>query len=644
MGELTALHTSAASLAGQGFDITAVFNAAWYNEQLRTEGSTELPPLPTFAREDGAPALLIGNSAALWPIFLKWLRAQYDPTVANPLDACAEMRSPFGGSPPGLNAGTFPHRYAAAVIGRAVQMLTMAGIKHETFWASEPAAERRVSMARAASACGLCYHDQTTELTIHPAYGAWTALRAVVVLDASAGSLGEPPPPQPCPISPEEREALGVAMRAARAMSDGAAMEAEAPHGLPPHVHGAAYAAVALPHEVALAWAAVRDAVRVGRQHRYSNEQLLYHYTQDGSILAAAARAQPAASAKLAASAAPAPAAGMAAGGGGAVGATADGPPPTELDLSGDGVSAIGDGFALPPSLLELCLMHNRISKIEKLDHLSSLTKLSLRANVVGAMEGLAGLACLEELELYENQIMEMRGLEGLGKLRVLDLSFNQIAKLAGLEHSGLVALEELYLSNNKIGAIEGLGSLPSLRLLELGSNAIRCVEGLGGVPSVQELHLGRNKIRSVSGGALHGLPALRVLGLASNRLVSLDGLQHLGPTLCELYADHNGVESMEPLSALAQLTTLDLGCNALRSMQIGGLSNLEDLWLNDNPIGEVDDLLQLADCPRLNSLRLHGSPLGRSAGYRDAVLCRAPPTLSQLDTEMLPSVMEPVD
>ena len=40
--------------------------------------------------------------------------------------------------------------------------------------------------------------------------------------------------------------------------------------------------------DVRLAWAALRDCVELGREYRYSEAQLVYHYTKDKSVLAQA--------------------------------------------------------------------------------------------------------------------------------------------------------------------------------------------------------------------------------------------------------------------------------------------------------------------------------------------------------------------
>ena len=83
-----------------------------------------------------------------------------------------------------------------------------------------------------------------THLVIHPEYGPWFALRAAIVVE------GEPPPsaqiPRPCRCGAPCREAL------TRAVESGDWR----------------------------AWLAVRDACPVGRHHRYSEDQLAYHYIQ----------------------------------------------------------------------------------------------------------------------------------------------------------------------------------------------------------------------------------------------------------------------------------------------------------------------------------------------------------------------------
>ena len=88
-----------------------------------------------------------------------------------------------------------------------------------------------------------------TGLAIHPIYGPWFALRAAVALEGT--------PIARAPIAPVCRceHACLDALAAARGSNDWRA------------------------------WLAVRDACPIGREHRYSDEQIRYHYTKDLSVL-----------------------------------------------------------------------------------------------------------------------------------------------------------------------------------------------------------------------------------------------------------------------------------------------------------------------------------------------------------------------
>ena len=191
------LERFADTLALAGIDITQPFDVRWYNAHA-IEHSLPLSPLPTFERppSDGTLAVLLGNSTALWPAFLRWLAAQPDPeSVTDPLDT-----------------------YTASVISAAVADLT-GGARHDIFWVTD--SSRLVSMQRVALVSGLCYHDAETQLSIHPAFGAWVAFRAVVVLDAPAARFGDSPPPLVrCLLTDADKASARDAMAAALRASD----------------------------------------------------------------------------------------------------------------------------------------------------------------------------------------------------------------------------------------------------------------------------------------------------------------------------------------------------------------------------------------------------------------------------------------
>ena len=91
-------------------------------------------------------------------------------------------------------------------------------------------------------------------LLVHPIFGPWIALRALVL------TAGAPPSPAaPLPVPGAHTPAGEAALAAALAATGPDAWRA---------------------------WLAVRDACPIGRAHRYSDAQIRYHYTKDPRVLA----------------------------------------------------------------------------------------------------------------------------------------------------------------------------------------------------------------------------------------------------------------------------------------------------------------------------------------------------------------------
>lgn len=163
--------------------------------------------------------LLVGNTRALWPPFVAARAA--DPALAadpNPLQRYTE---------------------------RCVEAARPAGAR--VYYAHQRYGGAFVPFQRLAVATGLGALAPS-HLVIHPEHGPWFALRAVIV------APGAPPVPPPSPIA-----------RACRC---------DAP------CHDALAAATAARGPDAWrAWLAVRDACTL-RAHRYSDDQIRYHYTR----------------------------------------------------------------------------------------------------------------------------------------------------------------------------------------------------------------------------------------------------------------------------------------------------------------------------------------------------------------------------
>lgn len=162
-----------------------------------------------------------------------------------------------------------------------------------------------VSMQRAAKITGKYWHDEEgTKLCVHPVFGTWKAFRAVVVFHHKTNELNnlepsnskkistvpEAPPVCPCPVNPEEiqkaKEVMDYALKVSTA--PGESTTTGYGGGLCNYLHnsvtsGSEWSKVS---PTMRPWIQLRDCISVGREdYKYSDNQLLYHYTKDVEIL-----------------------------------------------------------------------------------------------------------------------------------------------------------------------------------------------------------------------------------------------------------------------------------------------------------------------------------------------------------------------
>jgi methylmalonic aciduria homocystinuria type C protein len=218
-----------ARLAPAGLDLVHPLRAVWYNRVVPGH------PVPDFGQPESL-VILVGNTRALWPRFIEALRENPERIRAeHPLDD-----------------------FIASTIRN---VLADCPIRHEIRWAHD-VSNRRIAIQRLAHASGFAWLSPA-HLCLHPVYGPWIALRAAISF-ALPGPMAPPPLDDPCgecpaaclPALNRAMEKAGDAIGTDRTVSDRWRL-----------------------------WLAVRDACHLGREHRYTEDQILYHYTKDRAVL-----------------------------------------------------------------------------------------------------------------------------------------------------------------------------------------------------------------------------------------------------------------------------------------------------------------------------------------------------------------------
>ncbi|KAG5302836.1 phosphatase PP1 regulatory subunit sds22 [Histoplasma capsulatum G186AR] len=306
-------------------------------------------------------------------------------------------------------------------------------------------------------------------------------------------------------------------------------------------------------------------------------------------------------------------------------------PPPETIEADEDLLSDLADDVE------DIDLVHCRISSLPALhlERFTHLEKLCLRQNQISQINFPENLGpTLTDLDLYDNLITRIKGLDALTKLTNLDFSFNNIKHIKNISH--LVHLKDLYFVQNRIQKIEGLDGLRALRNLELAANRIREIENLDDLTALEELWLGKNKITEIKN--IDALTNLKIISLPSNRLTTISGLSNLH-NLEELYVSHNAITAISGLENNTNLRVLDISSNQISKLEnISHLSHLEEFWASNNQLASFDEVeRELGDKKELKTVYFEGNPLQTASSvlYRNKVRL-ALPQIQQIDATYL--------
>ncbi len=222
-------------LQDAGLDLVHPFSVSAAQDRL---GFDVAPP---NVAEKSPLGLIVGNSRALWTPFVTSLEAvQGEPPLAHPLDD-----------------------YVERCVGEALELSNLSfSLAYSHTLLPQP-----IPLQRIADAAGFA-HLGPAHLSVHPTYGPWFALRAVIVLDFpwSNARLED--------AGPARAICEGCAAPCIRELEEAVKHHSERP--LPKHVQLATSPLRLSLHSQA--WARVRQVCPVGQEHEFSAPQMKYHY------------------------------------------------------------------------------------------------------------------------------------------------------------------------------------------------------------------------------------------------------------------------------------------------------------------------------------------------------------------------------
>jgi cyanocobalamin reductase (cyanide-eliminating) / alkylcobalamin dealkylase len=270
---LRLIDTLACRLSAQGLDLLQPFCTSWFHISTHFDD-------PKCDTGTGHLGVLVGNSKALWKPFVQHLarssesdyEADCESDSRHTIDSEPVKLSIHSQSGITMESNPLDSHVKSAVHGACVEVFSEEKIDYDIHYSFDTG-DRFVDMQRCAEAARLAHFDKSTYLCIHPTFGPWFALRAAIVLDMPY-TLGAQPShiPSPCiqaGCAEQQARQCTLALQQANLQRDTGVIDSAA---IPTWKR----------------FLEVRDACNIGREHRYCENQIGYHYTKDRKYIRAA--------------------------------------------------------------------------------------------------------------------------------------------------------------------------------------------------------------------------------------------------------------------------------------------------------------------------------------------------------------------
>jgi Leucine-rich repeat (LRR) protein len=282
------------------------------------------------------------------------------------------------------------------------------------------------------------------------------------------------------------------------------------------------------------------------------------------------------------------------------------------IDVSNNEIESLS-AFKYLVHLRGLRADNNQIKSLEGINQLDGLLTLRLRGNLVETLD-FSGtkLQRLTDIDLQRNKLTKVQNLEELRSLSTLNLEDNKLTQFS-LSEDMLWSLKYLRLSGNSLESID-ISRYPNLRLLYLDRNRLGLVKGL-----LKTKHLDSLSLREQQTGAridmsfLNEAFEVRKLFLSGNLLdgfvpqVDFLNLQFLELANCGLQFLTPGLGRM-----ISNTRVLNLNLNAIKDLSpLVGIVRLKKLHLAGNRITRLrSTTFVLSHFPNLTLVDMRGNPL----------------------------------
>lgn len=242
------LKTVQQRLYEKGFDIYHEFPIQSYNEKV-VKTSDNLQRVPEFGRKS-TKSILVGNTKYLWPLFINELMSNSNK---------------WKNEPNPLNLYTLN-----SINSICDQYFTKNNIQFSVRFTFEMEKDKLISFQRLCHVSNYAFLDTNSYLCIHKEYGPWIALRAFIVLDDDYNSN-------------QSEQDIKI-----ESLNDILSDEEQA--NVMKQWNEIQNVLFKDDNNKQIKdswkyWLKLRDSYNVGKKYRYSDDQILYHYTTDINVL-----------------------------------------------------------------------------------------------------------------------------------------------------------------------------------------------------------------------------------------------------------------------------------------------------------------------------------------------------------------------